>query len=79
MEAALASGGEYGVYLLVDVKNKSQGIPRGAAAYTAMLNNCVPKELRSMAVLFDETLLESWYPDVVDHRSVSQFGNGINC
>jgi hypothetical protein len=78
VEAALASRGEYAVYLLVDVKNKSQGIHTDAAAYTAVLEVRVPKEPWSMAVQCDETLLESWYPGVVDHRPVSQFGNGSN-
>jgi hypothetical protein len=42
-------------------------IYQNPAAYAAVLE-CVPKELRSIAVLFDETLLENWYPGVVDHR-----------
>jgi hypothetical protein len=76
-EAALTTGGEYAVYLLVDIKNKSQNIHKDPAAYAAMLEYCVPEELRSIAILFDETLLESWYPGVVDHRCVSQFESRI--
>ena len=72
-EAALATGGEYAVYLLVDVKDKSQEVHRDPAAYAAMLEYFVPEELRGIAVLFDETLLESWYPGVVEHRCVTQF------
>lgn len=73
VEAALSTGGEYAVYLLVHVKNQSQGIHQDPTAYAMMLERCVPTELQSIAVLFDETLLESWYPGVGDHRCGLKF------
>ena len=69
-EAALSTGSRYAVYLLVDIKDKSHGIHHNASAYATILQSCVPPELQSIAVLFDGTLLESWYPGVPDHRCV---------
>jgi Protein of unknown function (DUF3405) len=75
VEAALAIRGEYAMYLLVDVKNKSQGIREDPVACATMLERCVPTEFQSIAVLFDETSLESWYPEVGDHRCVLESEN----
>lgn len=70
VEAALATSSEYSVFLLVNVKKRSPDMYKTRAASAAVLEECVPKELRSIAVLFDETLLESWYLGIVDHRYV---------
>lgn len=67
VEAALSSGGEYAVFLLVDIKDRSKDIFKNAAAYELALNAAVPPEFRDMAVLFDESLLEAWYPKIEDH------------
>ena len=69
-EAALSTSSDYAVYLLVDIKDTSQEIHKDPAAYATALKNCVPPELQDIAVLFDKTLLESWYPGVPDHRYV---------
>ena len=69
-EAALSTGSEYAVYLLVDIKDLSQQIHKDPVAYATLLEECVPPELQNIAVLFDKTLLESWYPKVLDHRRV---------
>lgn len=66
-EAALATSGKYNVFLLVDVKDLDAHIHSDDANYTSILEQVVPAEFRDMAVLFDTTLLESWYPDVIDH------------
>lgn len=71
-ETALATGGEYAVFLLVDVKDKEANIHRDPDAYERVLREVVPPELQDIAVLFDESLLESWYPDVVEHLAIMQ-------
>ncbi|KAF2836837.1 hypothetical protein M501DRAFT_1018714 [Patellaria atrata CBS 101060] len=68
VEAALVSGGEYSVYLLVHVRNKSRDIFANDVNYDEALQDIVPAELRDIAVLFDDRLLESWYPDVESHH-----------
>ena len=67
VEAALSSGGQYAVFLLVHIKDRSKNIFKNAAAYEAALNTAVPPEFRDIAVLFDESLLEAWYPEVGEH------------
>ena len=66
-EAALSSGASYAVFLLVDVNSRERGIFDSDANYQAALNELVPSEFHSIAVLFDEWLLESWYPMVEQH------------
>ena len=68
MEAGLSSGGEYVVFLLVDVKDGERRIFHDAKSYQKALEDFVPQELRSIAVLFDRELLQSWYPKVNEHR-----------
>jgi hypothetical protein len=67
VETALASGAEYSVFLLVHIKDRTKDIYRNSATYEAVLKSTVPPELRGIAVLFDESLLEKWYPKVGDH------------
>ncbi|KEQ91109.1 hypothetical protein AUEXF2481DRAFT_48449 [Aureobasidium subglaciale EXF-2481] len=71
-ETTLATGGEYAVFLLVDVKDKEAGIHKSAEVYDRVLCEAVPPELQDIAVLFDDSLLESWYPDVVEHLPIMQ-------
>ncbi|KAG9943567.1 hypothetical protein KCU85_g8616, partial [Aureobasidium melanogenum] len=71
-ETALANGGEYAVFLLVDVKDKEAGIHTNPEAYDRVLRESVPPEFQDIAVLFDDSLLESWYLDVVEHLPIMQ-------
>ncbi|KAH0027925.1 hypothetical protein KCU78_g3811, partial [Aureobasidium melanogenum] len=66
-EAALASHGKYNVFLLVDVKDLDAHVHSDDAGHASVLEKSVPQEFRDMAVLFDTTMLESWYPAVVEH------------
>lgn len=66
-EAALASHGKYIVFLLVDVKDLDGYIHSDDTGYASVLEKFVPQEFRDMAVLFDTTMLESWYPAVLEH------------
>jgi hypothetical protein len=66
MELALQSGGEFQVFLLVNVKDRSEPIFTDAQAYKRVLDRSVPRELQSVAVLWSEELCERMYPDVGD-------------
>jgi Protein of unknown function (DUF3405) len=65
-ELALHTGGEYEVFLLVNVKDRSQPIFSDAKAYRALLEKVVPKELQEIAILWSEEICERLYPDVGD-------------
>lgn len=68
-EAALRSGGEYAVILLVNIHNRDWRIHESQEDYDKAFEAAnIPQELRSITVLWDEHLLESWYPKVEDHR-----------
>ncbi|THY70968.1 hypothetical protein D6C94_08122 [Aureobasidium pullulans] len=71
-ETTLATGGEYAVFLLVDVKDQEAGIFTDPEAYDRVLREAVPPELQDIAVLFDDSLLDSWYPNVVEHLAIMQ-------
>lgn len=68
VEAALGSGGEYAFFILVNIRDKEKRIFESEELYQEALKNTVPAEFRSIAVLFDENLLQAWYPDVSEHR-----------
>ena len=65
-ELSLQSGGEYQVFLMVNVKDRSQPIFSDRRAYKKMLRKIVPKELREIAILWSEEICERLYPDVGD-------------
>ena len=68
-ETALRSGGEYQVILLVDMRESEENIFASSERYKLGLKNAgIPPELQSIAVLWDEHLLKSWYPEVPEHR-----------
>ncbi|PNY26324.1 Uncharacterized protein TCAP_03751 [Tolypocladium capitatum] len=72
-ETALHSGGEYTVFLLVHVQDRESNIFESQANYDAAVKAAnIPAELRSMAVLWDDHLLESWYAAVDEHRTMWQ-------
>jgi hypothetical protein len=65
-ELSLQTGGEYEVFLLVNVKDRSQPIFSNTSAYRKTLERIVPKELREIAILWSEEICEKLYPDVGD-------------
>jgi hypothetical protein len=71
-ETSLRFGGEYTVFLLVDVKDKDRAIFSSEENYARAVRELVPPEFRSMAVLFDESLLQSWYPAIKSHEAAYQ-------
>jgi hypothetical protein len=71
-ETALRFGGEYTVFILVDVKDKGRDIFASEDNYRRAVQELVPAEFQGMAVLFDETLLQSWYPSIKTHITTYQ-------
>ncbi|KAL2700893.1 hypothetical protein AAEP93_007712 [Penicillium crustosum] len=74
MELSLHSGAEYEVFILCHVKDAS--IPINTDDTEAMRNlksRFVPREFQEITVLFNDKMLESWYPDVNEHSTVLQY------
>ena len=72
-ETALKGGAEYQVILLVDMKDAEGGyegnIFASEEAYKkGMADAGVPREFQSMTLLWDTRLLQSWYPEIEEHR-----------
>ncbi|KAI5367246.1 hypothetical protein Slin15195_G023740 [Septoria linicola] len=65
-ETSLLSGGEYQVFLFLNVKNQSADFYNDKAVYQEILDKNVPHEFQNMTVLWSETVLEQWYPKVGD-------------
>lgn len=71
VEAALRTGGEYAVVLLVNIRGADSNIFASREAYRAAFAQAgIPPEFQSLAVLWDENLLRSWYPKVGEYRYV---------
>ncbi|KAK4140486.1 uncharacterized protein C8A04DRAFT_14913 [Dichotomopilus funicola] len=71
-ETALRFGGEYTVFIMVDVKDKRRAIFASEENYRRAVQDLVPPEFQDMAVLFDETVLQSWYPGIQTHITTYQ-------
>ena len=65
-ELALHSGGEYEVFLLVQVKDKNIPIFDDPERYERIKLESVPKEFRNMAILWNEGLWGKLYPNLPD-------------
>ncbi|KAL2751876.1 hypothetical protein ACRALDRAFT_2114732 [Sodiomyces alcalophilus JCM 7366] len=73
VEAGLRTGGEYVVVLLVHIRGRESNIFSSPEAYQRAFKEAkIPKEFQSIAVLWDEGLLESWYPRIAEHRVMWQ-------
>ncbi|KAJ5086557.1 hypothetical protein NUU61_007864 [Penicillium alfredii] len=71
MELALHSGAEYEVFLLVHVKDDE--LPIFSDQETLLkLKEAIPSEFRSMALFFNNKLLEAWYPKIPEHSPIFQ-------
>lgn len=70
MELALHSGGEYQLFLLVDVK-----VPidlHDTRAMQRLKTESIPAEFHDITVLFNEQVLKEWYPRIDEHTAVYQ-------
>ena len=63
-ELALQSGGEYQVFLFVNIKENKIPIFKDEEIYQETIERFVPEELRDMAILWTEQVCEEWYPKV---------------
>lgn len=63
-ELSLLSGGEYEVFLLVNVKDEHASIWDDEELYRSVLEAYVPREFHGISVLWNEKLLQDWYPEV---------------
>lgn len=60
-ELSLRSGGEYQVYLLVQVKQKLP-LWTDSAVYDKVLHDNIPIEFQDMTILWDDAKMKEWYP-----------------
>jgi len=65
-ELSLLSGGEYQVFLFVNVKDKNADIFNNQQVYDDILKQNVPRELQSISILWNERICEEWYPKIGD-------------
>ncbi|KAL5401368.1 hypothetical protein PMIN06_011844 [Paraphaeosphaeria minitans] len=65
-ELSLASGGEYEVFVLLHVKDGEVDVFGNRTLYEEVVRENVPRELRGLAVLWSESVLREWYPEVGD-------------
>lgn len=67
-ELGLRSGGEYEVFLLVQVKDPSIKLWTNNAvdnaAYEKAKRDLIPAEFQSIAHLWDDAVVQSWYPEI---------------
>ncbi|KAI9826989.1 MAG: hypothetical protein M1819_007083 [Sarea resinae] len=72
-ELVLKSNGEFGVHLLVHVKDNNLPIWASDEAYQEVLNRAVPEEFRGLVTLWSERQMEIVYPggwgDVIENPS----------
>lgn len=71
-ETALAYGGEYAVFVLLDVKPEhlrdDADLFSESGYYDELLDHLVPREFRNMTVLFHTEFLEQWYSNLHESR-----------
>lgn len=65
-ELSLLSGGEYQVFLFLNVKDKNADIFSNQTLRDEVLRANVPRELHNITILWTERVCEEWYPKVGD-------------
>ncbi len=65
-ELSLLSGGEYQVFLFINVKDIHANIYNDEQVYKDLLEQHVPDELQHISILWNEQMLQEWYPRVGD-------------
>lgn len=61
-ELSLRSGGEYEIFLFVHVKENDQNIWESEEAYLKALDQHVPREFKSITILWNEDMVNRMYP-----------------
>lgn len=73
VEASLKTGGEFSVILLVHIRNLRYNIWKSREEYHKALRAAqIPYEFHSITVLWNNPLLESWYPGTLEHDTFYQ-------
>lgn len=68
-ETALYSGGDYSVFLLMHVQDREKNLFGSEEQYQEAFDSAnIPPEFRSISVLWNDALLESWYDNIEDHQ-----------
>lgn len=67
MELSLHSGAEYEVFILVHVKDDTP-IHTDEESVRRLKDKYIPSEFHDMAILFNDKMLETWYPNVMQHK-----------
>ena len=62
MELSLHTGGEYEVFILIEVADDAQPIFNNRGVHQKILERSVPREFQGVSLLFNRKLLEHWYP-----------------
>ncbi|KAI3266490.1 hypothetical protein CBS147309_6207 [Penicillium roqueforti] len=73
MELSLYSGAEYELILLIDCQGEKLPEETDYAAWKAFKAKHLPQELRSLAVWFNEEMLNDWYPGIDVHVAILQY------
>ena len=69
-ELSLRSGGEYQVYLLVQIKDSvTPGDIADATQYREKIQAMVPKEFWNMVVAWDDAMMRKWYPKIPEDKN----------
>lgn len=68
MELSLHSGGEYTVFLLVDVKDSVFNLS-STADIARLKAEFIPTEFHNITIFFNAPILEAWYPGVPEHSA----------
>lgn len=71
MELSLHTGGEYQVFLMVDVKDDTVDLSNDAAV-ELLINERIPAEFRHITILFNRKILKKWYSDIEEHDAKFQ-------
>ena len=64
MELSLHTGGEYEVFVLVEVADDGEPIFNNRGVYHKIIERSVPREFQDISFLFNRKLLKHWYPKV---------------
>ncbi|KAK6846044.1 hypothetical protein PG987_001232 [Apiospora arundinis] len=68
-ELSLRTGGQYQVFLLVQVKDSDLPIWEKYEAYRSVVLNSVPLEFADMTILWDDQVVRSMYPKLAPEQS----------
>jgi hypothetical protein len=69
MELSLHTGAEFEIFLLVHVKDDNYPVHTNDESVARRVKEAfIPPEFRDLAVLFNDRLLELWYPNIQEHR-----------